>query len=161
MIFCGMMGYFRTLGAPEGSSSPEPEFLGRLLSCPGGPGFGTKPNRPMNLRCGNLPPIEGGRYPEDTSVYHRVMADGSAGDVTAFVLAGGKSTRMGSDKAFLEFEDRTLLARALELAQSITPRVSIVGSREKFGKFAPVVEDIFPDCGPLAGIHAALLQFAN
>src|SRR4029077_5778290 len=26
-------GYFRTLGAPEGSSSPEPGFLGRLLSC--------------------------------------------------------------------------------------------------------------------------------
>ena len=35
-------------------------------------------------------------------------------DVTAFVLAGGKSIRMGKDKAFLEFKGRILLARALE-----------------------------------------------
>jgi molybdenum cofactor guanylyltransferase len=91
----------------------------------------------------------------DTSVYHLVMRDDAAA-VTAFILAGGKSTRMGSDKAFLGFEGRTLLARALELARSITPRVSIVGSREKFGSLGPVVEDIFRECGPLGGIHAAL-----
>jgi molybdenum cofactor guanylyltransferase len=34
--------------------------------------------------------------------------------------------------------------------------VRIVGSHEKFAPFAPVVEDIFRDCGPLGGIHAAL-----
>jgi molybdenum cofactor guanylyltransferase len=77
-------------------------------------------------------------------------------DLTIFILAGGKSTRMGADKAFLEFESRTLLSRALNLARSVTPNVSIVGSREKFAAYAPVVEDIFRDCGPLGGIHAAL-----
>ena len=77
-------------------------------------------------------------------------------DVTVFILAGGKSTRMGVDKAFVEYEGRTLLARALDLARSVTPDVSIVGSPEKFAPFAPVVEDIFRDCGPLGGIHAAL-----
>jgi molybdopterin-guanine dinucleotide biosynthesis protein A len=76
--------------------------------------------------------------------------------VTVFILAGGKSTRMGADKAFVEYEGRTLLARALELARSVTPEVLIVGSREKFAAFAAVVEDRFRDCGPLAGIHAAL-----
>ena len=44
------------------------------------------------------------------SVYHRPM-DGSP-DVTAFILAGGKSTRMGADKALVEYAGRTLLARA-------------------------------------------------
>jgi molybdopterin-guanine dinucleotide biosynthesis protein A len=77
-------------------------------------------------------------------------------EVTVFVLAGGKSTRMGADKAFVEYEGRTLLARALEVARSVTPHVSIVGSREKFAVFAPVVEDQFCDTGPLGGIHAAL-----
>jgi molybdenum cofactor guanylyltransferase len=81
--------------------------------------------------------------------------DGSP-DVTAFILAGGKSTRMGTDKAFVEFDGRTLLARALDLARSIAPEVRIVGSAGKFAPFAPVVEDIFRDCGPLGGIHAAL-----
>ncbi len=77
-------------------------------------------------------------------------------DVTVFILAGGKSTRMGVDKAFVEYDGRTLLARALDLARSVTPDVSIVGGPEKFAPFAPVVEDIFRDCGPLGGIHAAL-----
>src|SRR5258706_4459591 len=81
--------------------------------------------------------------------------DGSP-DVTAFILAGGRSTRMGTDKAFVAYEGRTLLARALDLARSVTPNVRIVGSQEKFASFAPVVEDVFYDCGPLGGIHAAL-----
>jgi len=77
-------------------------------------------------------------------------------DVSAFILAGGKSTRMGSDKALVTLDDRTLLARALDLASSVTPNVHIVGDPAKFASFAPVVQDIFQNCGPLAGIHAAL-----
>lgn len=84
------------------------------------------------------------------------MENASAGDVTAFILAGGKSTRMSVDKAFVDYDGRTLLARALDLARSVTPDVRIVGSQEKFAPFAPVVEDVFRDCGPLGGIHAAL-----
>jgi molybdopterin-guanine dinucleotide biosynthesis protein A len=84
------------------------------------------------------------------------MGNAPERDVTAFILAGGKSTRMGVDKAFVDYEGRTLLARALDLARSITPDVRIVGSQERFAPFAPVVEDIFRDCGPLGGIHAAL-----
>ncbi|MGD1078856.1 MAG: molybdenum cofactor guanylyltransferase [Candidatus Sulfotelmatobacter sp.] len=89
------------------------------------------------------------------SVYHRPM-DGISADLTAFVLAGGKSTRMGTDKAFVTLDGRTLLARALELARSVTPNVRIVGDPAKFAPFAPVVEDVFRGCGPLGGIHAAL-----
>jgi len=36
--------------------------------------------------------------------------------ISAFILAGGKGSRMGVDKAFLELGGRTLLARVLELA---------------------------------------------
>ena len=63
---------------------------------------------------------------------------------------------MGADKAFVEFQGRTLLARSLELARSVSADVRIVGSRDKFALFAPVVEDEFRHCGPLGGIHAAL-----
>jgi molybdopterin-guanine dinucleotide biosynthesis protein A len=77
-------------------------------------------------------------------------------DVAAFILAGGRSTRMGADKAFVALDGRTLLARALDLARSVTHDVHIVGEAAKFAVFAPVVEDVFPGCGPLGGIHAAL-----
>ena len=76
--------------------------------------------------------------------------------VSAFVLAGGKSSRMGADKAFVELGGRRLLDRALELAIAVASDVRIVGSAEKFGGFGRVVEDEFPECGPLGGIHAAL-----
>lgn len=72
-------------------------------------------------------------------------------DVAAFILAGGKSTRMGTDKAFVVLEGRTLLARTLDLARAVTADVRIVGAAEKFAAFAPVVEDVFSGCGPLGG----------
>jgi len=78
------------------------------------------------------------------------------GDRAAFVLAGGQSTRMGADKAFMQLEGCTLLGHALALAKSVTSDVRIVGSPEKFAAFGEVVEDEFPQHGPLAGIHAAL-----
>ncbi|HET8827379.1 MAG TPA: molybdenum cofactor guanylyltransferase [Terriglobales bacterium] len=81
--------------------------------------------------------------------------------VTAFVLAGGKSTRMGKDKAFLEFQGRTLLRNALELGRAITDQVRIVGDPAKFADFGTVVEDIYPGRGPLGGIHAALKSSAT
>lgn len=79
-----------------------------------------------------------------------------APNLSAFVLAGGKSTRMGSDKAFVILEGRSLLARALDLARSVSENVRIVGDATKFAKYAPTIEDIFTNCGPLGGIHAAL-----
>jgi molybdopterin-guanine dinucleotide biosynthesis protein A len=81
-----------------------------------------------------------------------------------FVLAGGKSSRMGAgsdrdkDKAFLEFRGQTLLNRALAVMGTVCDRVAIVGDPAKFTKYESVVPDIFPGCGPLAGIHAALLH---
>lgn len=77
-------------------------------------------------------------------------------DVTAFVLAGGKSTRMGTDKALLMFEGRTLLDRALKTARKVSSDVLIAGDPEKYSPFAPCIADIYPQCGPLGGIHTAL-----
>ena len=87
-------------------------------------------------------------------VYDRAMS--TQAEVTAFVLAGGKSTRMGTDKAFVRLDGRTLLERALDVARAVTSDVRIVGEPRRFAAFAPVVEDEFPGCGPLGGIHAAL-----
>jgi molybdopterin-guanine dinucleotide biosynthesis protein A len=76
--------------------------------------------------------------------------------LTAFVLAGGRSTRMGSDKAFMQLGGQSLLVHALALAQSVTDQVKIVGDPEKFATFGKVIPDIYSARGPLGGIHAAL-----
>jgi molybdopterin-guanine dinucleotide biosynthesis protein A len=82
-------------------------------------------------------------------------------EVAAFIVAGGKSSRMGRDKAFLELAGKPLLEHMLQLAASVAPRVRIVGSAAKFAAWGEVVEDVFPERGPLGGIHAALSATAS
>ena len=77
-------------------------------------------------------------------------------DVSVFVLAGGRSSRMGSDKALLPFGRANLLQLALEKAGRVAANPLIVASRERYSNFGEVVEDVIPGCGPLGGIHAAL-----
>jgi len=76
--------------------------------------------------------------------------------LSGFVLAGGKSTRMGQDKAAVTLNGRTLLEHALAALRGVCRNVAILGRYELYGTLAPVYEDIFPGCGPLGGIHAAL-----
>ena len=63
---------------------------------------------------------------------------------------------MGAEKAFLALAGNTLIERVLALARAVTPIVSLVGRQDKLSRFGTVVEDIYPDRGPLGGIHAAL-----
>lgn len=76
--------------------------------------------------------------------------------VHGFVLAGGKSSRMGADKALLEFRGRPLVEIALEKLREFCMEVSIAGNRDDLGGFAPVVREERVDCGPAAGIEAGL-----
>ena len=84
------------------------------------------------------------------------MYDQPVKDATAFVLAGGKSSRMGTDKALLAWGGGTLLSHMVQMAGRVASTVHIVGQSEKFSSLGTVVEDLFRDCGPLGGIHAAL-----
>jgi molybdenum cofactor guanylyltransferase len=83
-------------------------------------------------------------------------------EVNAFIIAGGKSSRMkqglempSSDKAFLTLNGRFLIEHAIYQAR-VADDVYIVGPRDKFSAYGRVVADVFPDAGPLGGIHAAL-----
>lgn len=78
--------------------------------------------------------------------------------VAGVVLAGGKSTRFGSDKALA-------LHKGNALIQSITRRLEglfsetllVTNTPENYGFLGwPMIADYYQNCGPLAGIHAAL-----
>lgn len=79
---------------------------------------------------------------------------------TAVILAGGKSSRMGRDKTQLLYRGQTLLAGAVERFSAVFDRVYLsVGDPEKYPDIAAErVVDIYPGCGPMAGLHAALLK---
>jgi molybdopterin-guanine dinucleotide biosynthesis protein A len=78
---------------------------------------------------------------------------------SAVILAGGKSSRMGRDKAFLETDGQTLLARQVKIVQDAGAAEVFISGRvgvDYSGFGLPVLPDLFPAAGPLAGIHAAL-----
>jgi molybdopterin-guanine dinucleotide biosynthesis protein A len=81
-------------------------------------------------------------------------------DARGFVLAGGQSSRMGSDKALVVFAGRPLIAHAIETLSDAGLTVAIAGARPELestlAAHAPVVRDPQPGLGPLAGICAAL-----
>ena len=89
-------------------------------------------------------------------VYDHRMGEILSDDLAAFILAGGKSSRMGQDKSSLQLGGETLLKHCLKIASQAAESVRIVGDRPEFEKFATTVEDVHRDCGPLGGIHAAL-----
>lgn len=76
--------------------------------------------------------------------------------MNGFVVAGGASTRMGRDKALLHLGGRPLIEIALGLLRGLGIEPRICGTRPDLTRFAPVLPDNHPGCGPLAGIEAAL-----
>ena len=76
--------------------------------------------------------------------------------VHGFVLAGGKSSRMGEDKALLQFCGRPLVEIAVEKLRGFCAEVWIAGNREDLAGFAPVVQETRVNVGPAAGVEAGL-----
>ncbi len=79
-------------------------------------------------------------------------------DISAAILAGGKSTRFGRDKAMLRLNDCTLLYRIYRELLNITDDIWVVGDRREdslipLDKFLP---DLIDNIGPLGGLFTAL-----
>lgn len=78
-------------------------------------------------------------------------------NIGAVVLCGGKSSRMGSPKAFLAMDGETFLHRTLEQLQDFDEiLLSINGSERNLPPQYQAVVDQYPACGPMGGLHAAL-----
>jgi len=81
-------------------------------------------------------------------------------DAAGFVLAGGRSSRMGTDKALVAFHGQPLVVHALGILREAGLSASIAGSRSALSAYAPVVEDAESGLGPLGGICAAMASTA-
>ena len=74
------------------------------------------------------------------------------------ILAGGKSTRMGTEKALLPLKGRPMIQYVADtLAAGFSEVIVVGGDKERFGFLKlEIVPDVFEGCGPLGGIQAAL-----
>lgn len=83
--------------------------------------------------------------------------DWTTGGLSAAVLTGGQSRRMGTDKALLTLGDRTMLERVLAVVSALSDDVFLVGDRPAYRTLGVrVVADDHPGAGPLGAIATAL-----
>lgn len=82
-----------------------------------------------------------------------------ATDLCAVILAGGKSSRMGVNKALLNFGGRPLISVMVDRIRPITNEILISSNDPAYYEFLnlPVIPDRYQGHGPLAGLHAAML----
>ncbi len=78
--------------------------------------------------------------------------------VSVAILAGGKSTRMGQDKAFLRVGKQMVIERVIKRVQSLTDDLFIsTNTPDAFSRFSlPMVGDIYPNKAALGGIYSAI-----
>lgn len=83
--------------------------------------------------------------------------------ISGIILAGGRSYRMGRNKALMDLDGLTLIERVARVLSGVCQEIIIAGGNsaelEQLGY--PLVPDIHPGCGPLSGIHAGLMAARN
>lgn len=79
-------------------------------------------------------------------------------NITAVILSGGKSSRIGEDKALFKLSNLTLIERIYFLLNKLFNEVIIISNNPKKYEFlnTKIYKDIFPRFGPLSGIHSGL-----
>ena len=81
-------------------------------------------------------------------------------NTTGVILAGGRSSRFGSNKALVMVAGKPLIQRVADLMASLFAECLLITNTPEEYRFLnlPMTGDRYRECGPLAGIHAALLQ---
>lgn len=82
-------------------------------------------------------------------------------EISGFVLAGGRSSRLGRDKVLLPWNPQngqTLLDHAVGRLRQVCGTVKVCADRADLPQHMPLIQDAFPGAGPLGGMVAALEQ---
>lgn len=78
--------------------------------------------------------------------------------LTAIILAGGQSSRMGQDKGLMSLQGKALTGHILEQVRTVTGNILIITSNPLYKVFGyPCYRDLFPGKGPLGGIYTGLM----
>jgi len=78
-------------------------------------------------------------------------------NLTIYILAGGKSSRMGSDKGLVILNNKPMIEYVLETVKDLSATIKIISSNTEYTKFGfPILSDLIIDKGPVGGIYTAL-----
>ncbi|MNW48080.1 putative molybdenum cofactor guanylyltransferase [compost metagenome] len=79
-------------------------------------------------------------------------------EISAIILAGGRSSRMGRNKAMLPLAGVPVIERLIGQLEQVVGHIVIAGgNNDTYGHLGvEVVHDVFPEKGPLSGLHAGL-----
>ena len=78
-------------------------------------------------------------------------------NITGIVLAGGKSSRMGTDKGLLKFNGKSFVQYSLDALKPLVSEIIIVSDDLNYDTFGlKRINDITKNAGPVAGICAGL-----
>jgi molybdopterin-guanine dinucleotide biosynthesis protein A len=79
--------------------------------------------------------------------------------ITGIILSGGKSTRMGTDKALIQIDGKTLLDKAIETCRQVCHSILISSNHPRHEKSGcKTIPDKIENCGPIGGICSCLKQ---
>lgn len=82
-------------------------------------------------------------------------------DIAAVILADGKNSRIKQEKSLLKIGDLSLIEAQIKLLSTIFSKLYIVTSKPALKHKLPnipQIQDYYKNCGPLGGIHSALLH---
>ena len=78
-------------------------------------------------------------------------------DITGIILAGGKSSRMGTDKSFLSLKGKPFVQYSIDALKPLVSEIIIVSDNEAYNGFGlKRVNDIIKNAGPVSGIYSGL-----
>jgi len=81
-------------------------------------------------------------------------------EISGIILAGGKSQRMGEDKAFIKIGEKPIIETIIDLFQKVFKETLIIANRKDSYLYLKVgvFEDIFPEQGALGGLYTGLFR---
>lgn len=80
-------------------------------------------------------------------------------NITGIVLAGGKSSRMGTDKGILDLNGKKVIDYVIGALQPNVDDIIIVANNSNYNNLGyRVYKDVIQDCGPMGGIYTGLLN---
>ncbi len=82
--------------------------------------------------------------------------------ITGIILAGGKSSRMGTDKGVVEINKKKIIQYVIDVLKEVSDEILIIANNDNYNELGfKVYPDKVKECGPLGGIYTGLFHSSN